>query len=47
MATVYRKPFLPTKVCPSCGRSFAWRRKWILNWEQLRYCSKKCGSKSQ
>jgi len=33
---------LPTKVCPACGRPFAWRKKWAKTWEQVRYCSDRC-----
>ncbi len=38
----HRKPHLPEKVCAACGRSFAWRRKWARDWEQVRYCSEAC-----
>ncbi|MBT0773222.1 DUF2256 and DUF3253 domain-containing protein [Kineosporia sp. J2-2] len=30
------------KVCASCGRAFAWRRKWAADWDQVRYCSQRC-----
>jgi hypothetical protein len=30
------------RVCASCGRSFAWRRAWARDWEQVRYCSAGC-----
>ena len=32
----------PTKICRVCGRSFAWRRKWARDWENVRYCSAAC-----
>lgn len=32
----------PDKVCAACGRTFAWRRKWARDWEQVRYCSDAC-----
>ena len=32
----------PDRICDSCGRSFAWRRKWARDWEQVRYCSDAC-----
>jgi hypothetical protein len=32
----------PSKTCAACGRTFAWRRKWAADWEQVRYCSKAC-----
>jgi hypothetical protein len=31
-----------TKVCPVCGRSFQWRKKWKDVWEEVRYCSERC-----
>lgn len=37
-----RKAELPTKVCPACGRPFAWRKKWAKVWESVRYCSERC-----
>ncbi|MDA8752997.1 DUF2256 domain-containing protein [Candidatus Marinimicrobia bacterium] len=39
-----KKQFLPEKKCPVCGFNFTWRKKWKLNWESVRYCSKKCSS---
>ncbi len=33
---------LPTKICPVCGRPFAWRKKWARDWENVVYCSDKC-----
>jgi len=35
---------LPTKTCATCGRPFAWRRKWARDWDKVRYCSKRCRS---
>ncbi len=37
-----RKQDLPEKVCESCGRPFAWRKKWERVWDQVRYCSDAC-----
>ncbi|WGT49210.1 MULTISPECIES: DUF2256 domain-containing protein [Thioclava] len=37
-----RKSDLPTKLCASCGRPFAWRKKWARDWESVRYCSDRC-----
>ncbi|WP_206185188.1 DUF2256 domain-containing protein [Thioclava sp. F42-5] len=37
-----RKSDLPTKLCASCGRAFAWRKKWARDWESVRYCSDRC-----
>lgn len=33
---------LPSKICPVCGRRFQWRKKWAADWEQVRFCSKRC-----
>lgn len=40
----HKKINLPTKVCVVCGLPFTWRKKWERNWEDVKYCSKKCGS---
>ncbi|MCS4433637.1 DUF2256 domain-containing protein [Aquiflexum gelatinilyticum] len=37
-----KKSELPTKTCPVCNRPFTWRKKWQKNWENVKYCSKKC-----
>ncbi|MDG1333036.1 MAG: DUF2256 domain-containing protein [Crocinitomicaceae bacterium] len=37
-----KKAHLPTKVCPVCERSFAWRKKWEKNWTEVKYCSERC-----
>ncbi|WP_334060169.1 DUF2256 domain-containing protein [Alteromonas sp. S005] len=37
-----KKSDLPTKICPVCDRPFTWRKKWEKNWENVRYCSKRC-----
>lgn len=33
---------LPEKLCVACGRPFTWRKKWALNWAEVRYCSDRC-----
>ncbi|MEM6756853.1 MAG: DUF2256 domain-containing protein [Planctomycetota bacterium] len=38
------RPDLPTKVCPTCGRAFAWRKKWERDWPNVKYCSKRCAA---
>jgi len=38
----HKKLHLPEKPCATCGRSFAWRRKWAAHWDQVRYCSERC-----
>ncbi|MBU6309976.1 MAG: DUF2256 domain-containing protein [Planctomycetes bacterium] len=37
-----RRPDLPTKICRSCGRPFAWRKKWERDWDRVAYCSDRC-----
>jgi len=37
-----KKTNLPKKNCPVCSKPFSWRKKWRLNWEKVKYCSKKC-----
>ena len=32
----------PDKICRSCGRTFAYRRKWERNWDEVRFCSAAC-----
>jgi hypothetical protein len=36
------KADLPKKTCVTCGRPFAWRKKWERDWETVRYCSERC-----
>ncbi|MGR3486061.1 MAG: DUF2256 domain-containing protein [Paracoccaceae bacterium] len=33
---------LPQKTCATCGRPFAWRKKWAKVWDEVRYCSDRC-----
>lgn len=42
MARMRRKADLPTKPCATCGRPFAWRKKWARDWEAVRHCSDAC-----
>jgi hypothetical protein len=42
MAKRIEKANLPTKTCASCGRPFAWRKKWAKVWAEVRYCSERC-----
>ena len=39
---VHKKLNLPEKVCAARGRSFAWRKKWARDWDQVKYCSDGC-----
>jgi hypothetical protein len=38
----HRKPTLPTKICISCQRPFAWRKKWARDWDEVKFCSQRC-----
>jgi len=42
MPRMRRKQDLPMKPCATCGRPFAWRAKWRLVWDEVRYCSDRC-----
>ena len=44
MTRMVRKGDLPSKLCLSCGRPFAWRKKWVRDWDQVKYCSDRCRS---
>lgn len=35
---------LKNKICAQCGRCIEPRKKWLKNWEQVKYCSDKCRS---
>ncbi len=37
-----KKSDLPAKICATCGLSFAWRRKWARDWDNVRHCSERC-----
>ncbi|MBM3610724.1 MAG: DUF2256 domain-containing protein [Alphaproteobacteria bacterium] len=39
-----KKYHLPNKICFTCHRPFAWRKKWQNVWAIVKYCSKKCAS---
>ena len=36
------KSKLPSKLCCVCLRYFNWRKKWERDWDNVKYCSKKC-----
>ncbi|WP_431135394.1 DUF2256 domain-containing protein [Psychroserpens mesophilus] len=38
----HKKIHLPEKMCHTCGLPFSWRKKWKKNWDEVKYCSKKC-----
>jgi len=44
MRAKIKNGFVP-KICVTCGLPFEWRKKWAKNWENVKYCSKKCGGK--
>ncbi len=30
------------KTCKTCGRTFAWRKKWEKDWDVVKFCSDRC-----
>ncbi len=38
----FTKATLPSKICATCRRPFAWRKKWARGWEEIKYCSDRC-----
>ena len=36
---------LDEKICASCGRRITPRKRWRSNFEEIRYCSKRCRSR--
>ena len=42
MAKMIKKGDLPSKTCATCGRPFAWRKKWEKVWDEVKYCSDRC-----
>ena len=32
----------PPKLCPACGRSISWRKKWARDWDAVKYCGDAC-----
>ncbi|MGH1441669.1 MAG: DUF2256 domain-containing protein [Cellvibrionaceae bacterium] len=42
-----KKSELPEKICIVCQRPFTWRKKWQRDWDKVKYCSKRCSSKSK
>ena len=43
---VIKKENIDSKICKVCKKSFTWRKKWRLNWDRVKYCSKKCSKLS-
>jgi hypothetical protein len=41
MKTV-KKQNLPAKICQTCEKPFAWRKKWEKVWNEVKFCSDKC-----
>jgi hypothetical protein len=37
-----KKADLPEKICVTCQRPFAWRKKWEKVWAEVKYCSDRC-----
>ena len=47
MAKMVKKGDLPEKICETCQKPFAWRKKWARDWETIRFCSHKCKSQGK
>ncbi|MCH1517044.1 MAG: DUF2256 domain-containing protein [Flavobacteriaceae bacterium] len=47
MAKRVLKANLPQKVCLRCNRPFSWRKKWEKDWEEVKYCSKRCRNEKE
>ena len=30
------------KICKTCRKPFAWRKKWKKDWAKVLYCSERC-----
>ncbi|MFK7839261.1 MAG: DUF2256 domain-containing protein [Bdellovibrionales bacterium] len=43
----HKKQNLPSKTCPTCNRPFTWRKKWEKNWDEVKYCSKRCANEKK
>ncbi|MFN5370539.1 MAG: DUF2256 domain-containing protein [Bacteroidia bacterium] len=39
-----KKQHLPQKICLRCNKPFTWRKKWERDWENVKYCSRKCST---
>lgn len=45
--SMHKKPYLEEKICCVCQRPFAWRKKWRLVWDEVKYCSQACRRQRQ
>ncbi|MBH0037567.1 DUF2256 domain-containing protein [Pseudoalteromonas sp. SWN166] len=43
----HKKLNLPKKICPICNKPFAWRKKWLRDWDNVIYCSERCRRNKQ
>ncbi|WP_082911355.1 DUF2256 domain-containing protein [Pedobacter psychrophilus] len=39
---IIEKNNLPQKICITCKKPFAWRKKWEKCWDDVKYCSNNC-----
>ena len=35
------------KMCVTCRKPMAWRKKWSKNWTEVKYCSERCRRNKQ
>ena len=47
MSKTITKSNLPQKLCVTCNRPFAWRKKWARAWEDVKYCSERCRNEAR
>ena len=47
MAKMRKKADLPTRICVTCGRPFAWRKAWARDWERVLHCSDRCRAEAK
>jgi hypothetical protein len=47
MAKMVKKGDLPQKICETCKKPYAWRKKWARAWDTIRYCSQRCKSEAK
>ncbi|MBX2848614.1 MAG: DUF2256 domain-containing protein [Acidiferrobacterales bacterium] len=40
----HHKLNLPSKICAACHKPFKWRKKWQRDWDEVKFCSKRCAS---
>ncbi|MGH1435444.1 MAG: DUF2256 domain-containing protein [Lewinella sp.] len=47
MPKTRKKADFPQKLCLHCQRPFSWRKKWEKVWDEVKYCSNRCGKENR